>query len=178
MKPISVIVCATAAAGVSLMYQGTASATDVQCSSAHGTDITVVDGNTACRAASDLLGEAKSLGIDGIGYANATAGARAVGIGVAGGVGAGEGSGGIPIAVGVGQDAIAFSSIARDEVSTGPWPRVAVSVAFEGSRASVQTAEAGVVCLGGGALAWNSSTGDICLSTPLGRWQSRDERLP
>ncbi|WP_029897468.1 DUF6764 family protein [Nocardia brasiliensis] len=179
MKLISAIVCATAAAGVSLAFSGTASATDVQCTSTQGTDITVIDGSTACRAATDLLGEAKSFGIDGIGYANATAGARALGIGIAGGVGAGEGSGGIPLAIGVGQDAIALSSIDRDDVSPAAWPPVlAVSVAFEGSRASARTAEASVICLGGGAFAWNSSTGDTCLSTPLGRWQTGAERLP
>ncbi|KAA8890523.1 hypothetical protein F3087_04410 [Nocardia colli] len=179
MKLISVIVCSAAAVLASLALPGVASATDVHCTSENGTDITVIDGRTACRAATDLLGQAKSFGIDGVGYANATAGATAIGVGVRGGVGASNGAGGIPIALGVGQDAIALSSIDSTEVSQSPGvPIIAVSVALDGSRASAQTAERSVVCLGGGAFAWNSRTGDTCLSTPFGRWQTPVHQLP
>lgn len=179
MKLISVIVCSAAAVIASLVVPGLASATDVHCTSENGTDITVIDGRTACRAATDLLGRSKSLGIDGVGYANATAGATAVGIGVRGGVGASEGAGGMPIAVGIGQDAIALSSIDGDEVSASPGvPVVAVSVALDGSRAGAQSSDHAVVCLGGGAFAWNSRTGDTCLSTPFGRWQTPVHQLP
>ncbi|WP_405159773.1 hypothetical protein OG203_25340 [Nocardia sp. NBC_01499] len=179
MKLISVIVCSAAAVITSLALPAVASATDVHCTSQNGTDITVIDGRTACRAASDLLGQAKSLGIDGVGYANATAGAKAVGIGVRGGVGASDGAGGMPIAIGIGQDAIAMSSIDSDAVSASPAaPIVAVSVALDGSRAGAQTTERTVVCLGAGAFAWNSRTGDACLSTPFGRWQTPVHQLP
>ncbi|WP_378735213.1 DUF6764 family protein [Nocardia brasiliensis] len=179
MKLISTIVCSAAAVCTPLWFPAVASATDVQCTSENGTDITVIDGSTACRAATDLLGQAKSLGIDGVGYANATAGAMAIGIGAAGGVGASDGAGGIPIAIGVGQDAIALSSIDHNQISANPGlPTIAVSVALDGSRAGARTAERTVVCLGGGAFAWNSRTGDTCLSTPFGRWQTPVHQLP
>ncbi|WP_433660682.1 DUF6764 family protein [Nocardia sp. CA-128927] len=179
MKLISAIVCSAAAIITSLVLPAVASATDVHCTSENGTDITVIDGRTACRAATDPVGRAKSLGIDGVGYANATAGAMAVGVGMAGGVGASEGAGGMPIAIGVGQDAIALSSIDSNEVSRSPGvPIVALSVALDGSRAGAQTADRTVVCLGGGAFAWNSRTGDTCLSTPFGRWQTPVHQLP
>ncbi|QBS46025.1 DUF6764 family protein [Nocardia sp. CS682] len=185
MKLISMIVCSAAAVLTSPVWPAVASATDVHCTSENGADITVIDGHTACRAASDLLGQAKSLGIDGVGYANATLGARAIGIGMAGGVGASDGAGGIPIALGIGQDAIARSSIdsagnadsAGDSRPAGA-PLIAASVALDGSRAAVQTAENTVVCLGTGAFAWNSHTGDTCLSTPFGRWQTPVHQLP
>lgn len=179
MKLISVIICSAAAVVTSLALSGVASATDAHCTSQNGTDITVIDGRTACRAATDPVGRAKALGIDGVGYASATAGATAVGVGVRGGVGASEGAGGMPIAIGVGQDAIALSSIDSAEVSASPGvPIVAVSVALDGSRAAAQTADHAVVCLGGGAFAWNSRTGDTCLSTPFGRWQTPVHQLP
>ncbi|MEU7139587.1 DUF6764 family protein [Nocardia sp. NPDC046473] len=179
MKLISVIVCSAAAVITSLVLPGVASATDAHCTSENGTDITVIDGRTACRAATDLLGQAKSLGIDGVGYASATTGATAVGVGVRGGVGASNGAGGMPIAIGIGQDAIALSSIDSDEVSQSPGvPVVAISVALDGSRAGAQSADHTVVCLGGGAFAWNSRTGDTCLSTPFGRWQTPAHQLP
>ncbi|MFI9405553.1 DUF6764 family protein [Nocardia sp. NPDC052316] len=184
MKLISMIVCSAAAVITSLVWPAVASATDVHCTSENGTDITVIDGRTACRAATDLLGQAKSLGIDGVGYANATLGARAIGIGMAGGVGASDGAGGIPIALGIGQDAIARSSIDgaanSDSAVDSPAgaPLIAASVALDGSRAAVQTAENTVVCLGTGAFAWNSHTGDACFSTPFGRWQTPAHQLP
>ncbi|WP_107659868.1 DUF6764 family protein [Nocardia suismassiliense] len=191
MKLISMIVCSAAAVLTSLVLPAVASATDVHCTSENGADITVIDGHTACRAASDLLGQAKSVGIDGVGYANATLGATAIGIGMAGGVGASDGAGGIPIALGIGQDAIARSSIdgagdsdsavnpdsAVESRPTGA-PLIAASVALDGSRAAVQTGENTVVCLGTGAFAWNSRTGDTCLSTPFGRWQTPVHQLP
>ncbi|WP_040740212.1 DUF6764 family protein, partial [Nocardia tenerifensis] len=72
MKLISVIVCSAAAVVTPLWLPAVASATDAHCTSANGTDITVIDGRTACRAVTDLRGQARSLGIDGVGYANAT----------------------------------------------------------------------------------------------------------
>ncbi|MGW4719273.1 DUF6764 family protein [Nocardia sp. NPDC004260] len=98
MKLISAIVCSTAAIGGSLFVPGMAAATDVHCRSEHGTDVTLIDGETACRAATDSYGQARATGIDGVGYANATSGATAIGVGAAGGVGASEGAGGVPVA--------------------------------------------------------------------------------
>ncbi len=170
VKLISAIACSTAAIGGSLVFPGTAAAVDVHCRSEHGTDITVIDGETACRAATDSHGRATATatGIDGVGYANATLGATAIGIGAAGGVGASSGAGGVPVAVGLGPDAVALTSTTDD-----PEARTfAVSIAFEGSRAGVETAEQAVVCLGVAAFAWNAGTGDACLATPFGLWQT------
>ncbi|WP_159841028.1 DUF6764 family protein [Nocardia sp. CY41] len=169
MKLISAIVCSTAAIGGSLVVPGVASATDVHCRSEHGTDVTVIDGETACRAATDGNGLARASGIDGVGYANATSGATAIGIGAAGGVGASEGAGGVPVAVGFGPDAVALTSTVHE-----PGTRTfAISVALEGSRAGVETGEQAVVCLGVAAFAWNADSGDACLATPFGLWQTR-----
>ncbi|WP_280310169.1 DUF6764 family protein [Nocardia abscessus] len=168
MKLISAIVCSTAAIGGSLVYPGVAAAADVHCRSEHGTDVTVIDGETACRAATDSYGRAGATGIDGVGYANATLGATAIGVGAAGGVGASEGAGGMPVAVGFGPDAVALTSITDD-----PEARTfAISIALEGSRAGVETAEQAVVCLGVAAFAWNATTGGACLATPFGLWQT------
>ncbi|WP_227997758.1 DUF6764 family protein [Nocardia australiensis] len=172
MKLISAIVCTTAAMGTSLLLPTVASATDVHCTSERGSDITVIDGRTGCRAASDTHGRASSAGYDGIGYANATAGADAYGIGAAGGIGASEGMGGIPIAIGIGADALALTSIADTRQGDNGSRLVAVSIAFDGSRAGVETTNSAVVCLGTAAFAWNSATGATCLATPFGRWQT------
>ncbi|WP_280506838.1 DUF6764 family protein [Nocardia farcinica] len=102
MNLISAILCSTAAVGGSLMIPGVASATSVHCTAEGGADITVIEGSTGCRAASDAAGHARSAGYDGVGYARASQGAAALGVGAAGGVGASEGTGGIPIAVGGG----------------------------------------------------------------------------
>ncbi|WP_039803359.1 DUF6764 family protein [Nocardia araoensis] len=167
MKLISAIVCSTAAMGGSLVAPGMAAAADVYCRSEHGTDITLIDGATACRAATDSYGRAGATGIDGVGYANATSGATAIGIGAAGGVGASEGAGGVPVAVGFGPDAVAMTSTTDPAVRT-----FAISIALEGSRAGVTTAEQTVVCLGAAAFAWNADSGDACLATPFGLWQT------
>ncbi|MER7452453.1 DUF6764 family protein [Nocardia beijingensis] len=167
MKLISAIVCSTAAIGGSLVVPGVAAAADVHCRSERGTDITRIDGETACRAATDDYGLATASGIDGVGYANATSGATAIGIGAAGGVGASEGAGGIPVALGFGQDAVAITSTTAPGVRT-----FAISIALEGSRAGVETAEQTVVCLGAAAFAWNADSGDACIATPFGLWQT------
>jgi hypothetical protein len=168
VKLISAIVCSTAAIGGSLVVPGVAAAADAHCRSDHGTDITVIDGKTACRAATDSYGSARASGIDGVGYANATLGATAIGIGAAGGVGASEGAGGVPVAVGLGPDAVALTSTNDDPAAR----TFAISIALEGSRAGVETAEQSVVCLGVAAFAWNADSGDACLATPFGLWQT------
>ena len=178
MKLIRAIICTTAAMGTSLILPSVASATEVHCASDNGTDITVIEGRTACRASGDTLGRARAAGYDGVGYANATLGAAAFGIGIAGGIGASEGVGGIPIALGFGTDAIAVTTIAAstaDPETTAPTsgtPLFAISIAFDGSRAQVATTDKSVVCLGTAAFAWNSATGETCLTTPFGRWQT------
>ncbi|MBF6270880.1 hypothetical protein IU436_11755 [Nocardia farcinica] len=169
MNLISVILCSTAAVGGSLMIPGVASATSVHCTAEGGADITVIEGSTGCRAASDAAGHARSAGYDGVGYARASQGAAALGVGAAGGVGASEGTGGIPIAVGVGPDAMALSMIAADPAAG---PAMAVAIAFQGSRAEVGgTPDGSVVCLGSGAIAWNMQSGATCLTTPFGSWK-------
>ncbi|WP_431953738.1 DUF6764 family protein [Nocardia lijiangensis] len=168
MKLISAIICSTAAVGTSFALPALASATDAQCRSEHGADITVIDGHTGCRAASDTLGQAHSAGFDGVGYARATSGATTLGVGAAGGIGASEGAGGIPVAIGFGPDALALTSITDPDVEDGR--TIAVSIAFEGSRAQVSSEEGTVVCLGSAAFAWNAATGRSCLATPFGRW--------
>jgi hypothetical protein len=178
MKLIRAIVCTTAAMGTSLILPSVASATDVHCSSDNGTDITIIEGRTACRASGDTLGRARAAGYDGVGYAHATRGAAAFGIGAAGGVGASDGVGGIQIALGFGTDAIALTTIAApttDPEIAGPTsgtPLFAISIAFDGSRAQVETTGKSVVCLGAAAFAWNSATGETCLTTPFGLWQA------
>ncbi|MGV9615010.1 DUF6764 family protein [Nocardia xishanensis] len=168
MKLISALICSTAAVGASFALPAVAWATDVHCSSDHDADITVIDGRTGCRATAETLGQARSAGFDGVGYARATSGATALGIGAAGGVGASEGAGGIPVAIGVGPDAIALTSIEGSDPGDGR--TIALSIAFEGSRAQVSTEEGTVVCLGSAAFAWNAATGVSCLATPFGRW--------
>ncbi|MEV6138568.1 DUF6764 family protein [Nocardia sp. NPDC051990] len=183
MKLISAITCTTAAFGAALLLPAVASATDVHCVSDGGTDVTVIDGSTACRAAAETHGRAWAVGYDGVGYAHASLGAAALGIGAAGGVGASDGVGGIPIALGYGTDAIALTSIAApttDSETDQPSPRTplfAVSIALDGSRAQVTTADNTVVCLGTAALAWHSATGATCLTTPFGRWQTPRSEL-
>jgi hypothetical protein len=172
VKLISAIACTTTAMGTSLLLPAVASATTVHCTSERGTDITVIDGRTACRAASDTFSRAHGAGYDGVGYANATSGATAYGVGAAGGVGASEGAGGIPIAIGIGPDAFARTSISDPGGRGAGWPLLAVSIAFDGSRAGVDTADSSVVCLGWAAFASNSLTGATCLATPFGRWQT------
>ena len=168
MKVISAILCSVVAAGIAACCTGTASATGVQCSARDGADVTIVAGTTACRAAGVDSGQARSAGLDGVGYAKATAGAIALGIGVSGGIGASEGLTGIPVAVGMGPDAFAFSSIAGE-----PDPRrIGLSLAANGSQAQVITAERSTVCLGAAALAWDSRTGAACLATPVGSWRA------
>ncbi|WP_431971423.1 DUF6764 family protein [Nocardia sp. bgisy134] len=170
MKLISALICSTAAVGSSFAFPALASATDAHCSAEYGGDITVIDGRSGCRAATDTLGEARSAGFDGVGYARATSGATALGIGAAGGIGASEGAGGIPVALGFGPDALALTSITDPDPGDGR--TIALSIAFEGSRAQVSTEEGTVVCLGAAALAWNMATGASCLATPFGRWSS------
>ncbi|MGY4098155.1 DUF6764 family protein [Nocardia sp. R16R-3T] len=183
MKLISAITCTAAAFGAVLILPAAASATDVHCASDGGTDVTVIDGNTACRATAETLGRARAAGYDGIGYARASLGAAALGVGVAGGVGASDGVGGIPIAFGYGADAVALTSITTSttDSETGQpnpsTPLLAVSIALDGSRAQVTTADSAVVCLGTAAFAWNSATGAACLATPFGRWQTTRSEL-
>lgn len=168
MKLISAIICSTAAVGSSFALPALASATDAHCGSEHGVDVTVIDGRAGCRAATDSDGQARSAGFDGVGYARATAGAMALGIGAAGGIGASEGAGGIPVALGFGPDALALTSITDPDAADGT--TIAISIAFEGSRAQVSSEERTVVCLGSAAFAWNAATGASCLATPFGRW--------
>ncbi|WP_040697732.1 DUF6764 family protein [Nocardia vinacea] len=183
MKLISAITCTAAAFGAALILPATASATDVHCASDGGADVTVIDGSTACRASAESLGRARAAGYDGVGYARAGLGAAAFGIGAAGGVGASDGVGGIPIALGFGADAVALTSIAaaatdsETDQPSPPTPLFAVSIAFDGSRAQVTTADSAVVCLGAAAFAWNSATGATCLTTPFGRWQTPRSEL-
>ncbi|MCP2318638.1 hypothetical protein APR12_003993 [Nocardia amikacinitolerans] len=168
MKLISAIICSTAAVGSSFALPALASATDVHCGAEHGVDVTVIDGRAGCRATADPEGQARSAGFDGVGYARATAGATALGVGAAGGIGAAEGAGGIPVALGFGPDALALTSITDPDAADGR--TIAVSIAFEGSRAQVSSEERTVVCLGSAAFAWNAATGASCLATPFGRW--------
>lgn len=166
---IRLVVCSAAAAGSTVAAHATASATSLHCASEHGTDVTHIEGSAGCRAATGEHGRARSAGLGGVGYAYAAEGANALGIGAAGGVGASEGFGGIPIAIGLGPDAMARSSVAGQAAHDGP--RMAVAIAFEGSRAEVGGSTDGtVVCLGAGAFAWNATSGASCLATPFGNW--------
>ncbi|MET9286188.1 DUF6764 family protein [Nocardia beijingensis] len=171
MNTISVFLCSAAAVGTAFVVPTAASATSLSCAAERGVDATVVDGATGCRAASDHRGQARSDGIDGVGYARATLGATALGVGVAGGIGASEGAGGMPIALGVGPDAVALSRVVDDHLRDGP--AVGVAIAFGGSRSEVGgTPDGAVVCLGSGAFAWNMQSGASCLATPFGMWRS------
>ncbi len=183
MKLISAITCTAAAFGTALILPAVASATDVHCASDGGTDLTVIEGSTACRATAETLGRARAAGYDGVGYARASLGATALGVGAAGGVGASDGVGGISIALGYGADAVASTSIAaattdsETDQPNPPTPLFAVSIALDGSRAQVTTADSTVACLGAAAFAWNSATGATCLTTPFGRWQTPRSEL-
>ncbi|MQY22945.1 DUF6764 family protein [Nocardia macrotermitis] len=165
MKVVSVVGVSAVVVGVCLCGAGNASATQVQCDSDGGRDITVVAGNTACRAAVGGAGHARAVGLDGIGFAQAGAGAVALGLGVSGGIGASEGTAGVPIAIGVGPEAYAFTSL---HDATGP----GVSFAMNGSLAQVISDSHTVTCLGSAALAWDSRTGSGCLATPVGLWRT------
>ncbi|MEU6560124.1 DUF6764 family protein [Nocardia nova] len=167
MKILGAILCSMAAAGFISAGVGTASATTTQCGADRGRDVTVVAGDTACRAVVDESGHAGSAGIDGIGYAKATAGAIALGMGASGGVGASEGVAGLPVAVGMGPDAFALTSITTDPVPG----RIGISLALNGSQAQVISSQRSAICLGSAALAWDSRTGAACLATPVGLWR-------
>ncbi|PPJ32429.1 hypothetical protein C5E45_06090 [Nocardia nova] len=168
MKVMSAITGWAVAAGAAVCWAtGTASATAVHCDTDRNRDITIVAGNTACRAVGDDSGHARSAGIDGVGYAKATAGALALGLGAGGGIGASEGAAGLPVAVGMGPGAFAFTSLAPEDVPG----RIGLSFAMNGSQAQVVSGERGTVCLGSAALAWDSRTGALCLATPIGLWQ-------
>ncbi|WP_067855928.1 DUF6764 family protein [Nocardia shimofusensis] len=180
MKFVDAIVCATAAVGAASVLPATASASAVHCAADAGIDATVIEGGTGCRAAGSVGGQAHSVGLDGVGYANAALGSQALGVGVAGGVGASEGVEGLALAAGFGPDALALSTGADREPDTAPSRTVAI--AFAGSRAEVGGGLAGsVVCLGAGALAWDERSGAACLATPFGIWtlpgDSASERL-
>jgi len=168
MKLISAIACSAAAVGIYLGLTGNASASDVHCNSDKGQDVTVIVGHTACRTEVGDSGYARAAGYDGVGYAKASAGAIAVGFGAAGGVGASEGAAGVPISIGLGPDAFAYTSLAPGS-GRG---RIGVTIAMNGSRAQVISADHTVACLGAAALAWDSYDGTGCLATPLGRWQT------
>ncbi|WP_067884744.1 DUF6764 family protein [Nocardia vaccinii] len=165
MKLISAVGVSAVAFGAYLCFTGNASATEVNCNSDGGRDITVIAGSTACRATVGDAGHARAAGYDGIGFARADAGAIALGLGVSGGIGASEGSRGMPIAIGVGPQSYAFTSL-RDV--TGP----GVSFAMNGSLAQVVSDNDSVTCLGSAALAWDSRSGTSCLATPLGVWRT------
>ena len=167
MKILSAILCSIAVAGVLTAAAGTTSATTTQCGADDNSDITIVAGNTACRAVGEDSGHARSAGIDGVGYAKATAGAIALGMGASGGVGASEGVAGVPVAVGMGPDAFALTSITTDAAPG----RMGISVAMNGSQAQVISSQHSTVCLGSAALAWDSHTGAGCLATPVGLWR-------
>lgn len=168
MKVISAIVSAIAATGLIACCTGTASASTAQCGVDGGGDVTIVNGATACRATAARDSHARSAGLDGVGYAQATAGATALALGAGGGIGASQGAAGIPVAIGMGPDALAFTSIAPE-----PQPgRIGVSLAMNGSRAQVISSEHSTVCLGSAALAWDSRTGAACLATPFGLWHT------
>ncbi|MEV5648027.1 DUF6764 family protein [Nocardia sp. NPDC052254] len=167
MKILSAILCSMAAAGIISVGAGAAAATTTQCTADDNRDITIVAGNTACRAIGDESGHARSAGIDGIGYAKATTGAVALGMGASGGIGASEGIAGLPVAVGMGPDALALTSITTD-----PAPgRIGISFAMNGSQAQVISSQRSAVCLGSAALAWDSHTGAACVATPVGLWR-------
>jgi len=168
MNLIRAIICSAAAVGSAVATAATGSAnpdTMLVCSAEHGVDVTHIDGRTGCRAAAED-GLARATGAGGVGYAYAARGASALGIGAAGGVGASQGFGGIPIAVGVGQDAMATSTVG-DADGGG---QVAVAIAFEGSRAEAGGPDDPAVCLGAGAFAWSTTSGQSCLATPFGKW--------
>nr|WP_246461395.1 DUF6764 family protein [Nocardia transvalensis] len=165
--------CSAVAVGAWSAVTGTASATDVHCDSGEGRDITVVDGRTACRAAADS-GYARAAGFDGVGYAKATAGAVALGIGAAGGIGASQGVTGVPVAIGLGPDAYAYTSI--DAAPGGN--RLGITVAMNGSRAQIDSAEHSASCLGSAAFAWDSLSGTGCAATPVGLWHTASSALP
>ena len=139
------------------------------CASVDGGDTSNIDGRTGCRATSYSLGTAGSLAVDGVGYAMAADGGASYGGGAAGGFGASESIGATSIALGLGPDAFALTSLMSPHEQAEP--AFAVSLALEGSRSHVLAGEP-VTCLGAAALAWNSTNGDMCVSTPLGNWRS------
>lgn len=198
---VRALLCSAAAVCACFALPATAYATDVHCASTDGTDITHIDGRTACRAVTDAAGRAGAAGYDGVGYASATAGATALGIGIAGGAGASEGAGGVPIAIGIGADALALTSISapratvvppRDTAAAGPETEpsadgqqmrspgstLAVTIALNGSRAQVSSAGNLVDCFGTAALAWDATNGRGCLATPFGQWRTGESALP
>ncbi|MCM6777011.1 hypothetical protein NDR87_23990 [Nocardia sp. CDC159] len=171
MKVLGSILCSAAVMGACFWVGGTASATGVHCDSDAEHDVIIVAGSTACRAVTTGTGHARALSLDGVGYARATAGTVAVALGASGGTGASEGRAGLPVAIGFGRDAVAHTSL--DE--TG---RVGVTIALNGSRAQVVSADREAVCLGSAALAWDSHSGAACVATPVGLWRTPPVALP
>lgn len=139
------------------------------CSSVDGGDTSNIEGRTGCRATSYSSGTAGSMAVDGVGYAMAADGGASYGVGAAGGFGASESIGATSIAFGLGPDAFALTSLMSPHEQAES--TFAVSLALAGSRAHVLASEP-VTCLGAAALAWNSTNGDMCVSTPLGNWRS------
>jgi len=169
MKFVNAIVCTTAAVGAASILPAAASASAVHCAAESGLDATTIQGETGCRAAGGEGGQAHSIGLDGVGYADAAHG-KAFAVGVAGGVGASEGVGGVAFAAGFGPDALAL--ITGPAREPGKDSSRAVAIAFEGSRAEVGGGlTESVVCLGAGAFAWDERSGAACLATPFGIWK-------
>ncbi len=171
MKVIGAILCSAAMMGICFAAAGAASATGVHCDSDTERDVAVVAGRTACRAVATGTGHARALSLDGIGYASAGAGAVAVALGASGGTGASEGAAGLPVAIGLGPGALAHTSLNE----TG---RIGITVALNGSRAQVDSADRAPVCLGAAAFAWDSRSGGACLASPIGLWHAAAVALP
>ncbi|MGV9674351.1 DUF6764 family protein [Nocardia sp. NPDC003482] len=165
---IRAILCSAAAVGTCLTIAGTASATGLRCDPGGGPDPSI---GTACRSGGPDDGHARAVSMDGVGRAGTGAGALALALGAIGGAGASEAAAGLPVAIGVGPDALAYTAL--DESG-----RVGVSIALEGSRAQVISADRTAVCLGAAAFAWDSRSGASCLATPMGLWRGAATALP
>src|SRR5207253_4442446 len=132
-----VLACAVAVVGATA-FTGIAHADPARCSSAGGSNMTIVSGPTACGTETDGTGIARAYGDGGVGYAKAVAGATSIGIGLDGGVGASQGAGGVPAALGIGHDGVAISSVNGGSLS--------LAVALAQSQALVADGNPGVVC--------------------------------
>ncbi|WP_174565400.1 DUF6764 family protein [Rhodococcoides yunnanense] len=139
-----------------LLAPAAASAADLSCSAAPGSEAVTVEGRSACGVRNDATSTAYARAIDSVAFARADNEGGAFGLASDGGVAAAETSSGRVGALSTGTDSV---SIVSPDAGA-----IALAVSLERGQTFVGTAEEGVRCDAGPGLAVNVTTGQLCLS--------------
>ncbi|SNT06259.1 DUF6764 family protein [Rhodococcoides kyotonense] len=160
------LIGSAAALGIAatLLSSGTATAADLSCTPAPGTDTVSVDGTSACGVRIDDTSSAYARAVDAVAFARADLAGGAFGLASSGGVAAAETVSGRVGAVSTGRDSVSI-------VSPDPGA-IALAVSLERGQTFVGTVEEGVLCNAGAGLAVNVTTGQVCLSDGITSWSS------